>query len=41
MLISKIHIGYLTQKIIGLGRVTFSSNGPMRSVYLSCRNMIQ
>ena len=39
MLISKI--GSLTQKIIGLGRVTFSSKGPMRSVYLPCHNMTQ
>ena len=39
MLISKI--GSLTQKIIGLGRVTFSSKEPMSSVYLPFRNMIQ
>ena len=39
MLICKI--GFLTQKIIGLGRVTFSSKGPMRSVSLPCPNMIQ
>ena len=32
MLISKI--GTLTQTIIGLGRVTFSSKGPMRGHYV-------